>query len=304
MWIIILTGMLMLALLLAGYPSLLLAAMRWRLRRACGLRQAYITNDGMRWSYLEGGTGPVVILLPGLGGNKYQWGLSFLKMTDSHRVIALDLPGGGDTTGELSGECTPQVLAQHIARVLDRLGVSTFTLIGASIGGYVAGTLAAQCGQRVEALVLINPAGLTSEHHTPVVRSFLSTGRHPFSYTTEEEMDALYAVLFSKPPVMASLLKRHLARRNARYIDDREKLLQGLRLAGFGGLSQALNGFQGPLLLVWGLDDKLLHGGSVQAMRAIVPHSKIVEVLDCGHLPYMEKPDVCGKEVRQFLTAI
>lgn len=303
MWTAIAIGLLLGMACVAWYPAAVLSLMRLRLRQACKLHESTLTVDGMRWSYLIGGQGPTLVLLPGLGGNKYQWGLPFLRLAAHHRVIALDLPGGGGTSGRMDLDCTPERLASHVGRVLDRLGVQSFTLIGASIGGYVAGHLAAQCGSRVETLVLMNPAGLTAEEHTPVVASFLTSGRHPFSYTSVAEMDALYEVLFNKPPAMPMPLKRYLARRNERYVEDREMLLHGLRRAGLGGLSAALSGFHGRVLLIWGRDDKLLHGASVSALVKAAPHSHVVEVRDCGHLPYMERPDVCIREVTRFLNA-
>src|SRR5882762_689756 len=101
----------------------------------------FIEVDGARLHYLDRGTGPVVVLVHGLGGNlRNFYGLVY-KLAAGCRVVAVDRPGSGYST--VSGE-HPTLSAQAtiIARFLHRLGLDRPLLVGHSLGGALALALA------------------------------------------------------------------------------------------------------------------------------------------------------------------
>jgi pimeloyl-ACP methyl ester carboxylesterase len=115
----------------------------------------FIEVDGARLHYLDRGTGPVVVLLHGLGGNLRNFYGLVDKLAAVCRVVAVDRPGSGYST--VSGE-HPTLSAQAaiIARFLHRLSLDRPLLVGHSLGGALALALALDHPDRVRALVLIS----------------------------------------------------------------------------------------------------------------------------------------------------
>src|SRR3954470_16424603 len=105
------------------------------------------------------GTGEPLVLLHGLGSSRQAWDPILPALAARFHVIAVDLPGFGDSAPlPGAGEVPPAALAQSVADLLDDLGVSTPHLAGNSLGGWVALELAAR--RPVASLTLLSPAGL------------------------------------------------------------------------------------------------------------------------------------------------
>jgi pimeloyl-ACP methyl ester carboxylesterase len=116
----------------------------------------FIEIEGSRLHYLDRGTGPVVVLVHGLGGNlRNFYGLAD-RLAATCRVIAVDRPGCGHST-VISGE-HPTLLGQAaiLARFLTRLGLDRPLLVGHSLGGALSLALALDHPQSVRGLVLIS----------------------------------------------------------------------------------------------------------------------------------------------------
>jgi pimeloyl-ACP methyl ester carboxylesterase len=116
----------------------------------------FIEVDGARLHYLDRGTGPVVVLVHGLGGNLRNFNGLVDKLAVTCRVVAVDRPGSGYST-MVSGE-HPALRAQAmiIVRFLHRLGLDRPLLVGHSLGGALALALALDHPHSVRALVLIS----------------------------------------------------------------------------------------------------------------------------------------------------
>jgi pimeloyl-ACP methyl ester carboxylesterase len=115
----------------------------------------FIAVDGARLHYVDRGTGPVVVLVHGLGGNLRNFYGLVDKLAATCRVVAVDRPGSGYST--VSGE-HPTLSAQAaiIARFLRRLGLDRPLLVGHSLGGALALALALDHSDCVRGLVLIS----------------------------------------------------------------------------------------------------------------------------------------------------
>ena len=105
------------------------------------------------------GTGPPLILLHGLAGSARWWARNIPALSRSFRVIAIDLPGfGASPRGhrlELDG------VVDQLVGTMDALGIDRASVIGHSMGGLIAGGLAADRPERVERLVLVDAAFLS-----------------------------------------------------------------------------------------------------------------------------------------------
>jgi pimeloyl-ACP methyl ester carboxylesterase len=119
-----------------------------------GFRSEYADVNGVRLHYVEGGRGPrVVVLIPGWPQTWYAWRKIMPTLATTHRVIAVDTRGMGDSSRPDSGYDT-EAAASDISALMGKLGVSRYSVIGHDVGMWIAYPLAAQHGDAIDRLVM------------------------------------------------------------------------------------------------------------------------------------------------------
>ena len=119
------------------------------LRRSVG----YVDSAGERIYYEVTGAGRPLVLCHGLGGNHAIWWRQIEAFAAEHQVITWDMRGFGNSTLH-SGEVGPQAARRDLLALLDHLGLDRVTVLGQSLGGYVALGFALEHPDRIETLVL------------------------------------------------------------------------------------------------------------------------------------------------------
>jgi pimeloyl-ACP methyl ester carboxylesterase len=119
------------------------------LRRSVG----YVDSEGERIYYEVTGAGRPLVLCHGLGGNHAIWWRQIEAFAAEHQVITWDMRGFGNST-LVSGEVGPVAARRDLLAVLDHLGLDRVTVLGQSLGGYVALGFALEHPDRIETLVL------------------------------------------------------------------------------------------------------------------------------------------------------
>ncbi len=112
-----------------------------------------VDRVGGRVAYRESGVGPPVLFLHGLGGSRYAWEPQLESLGATHRCLAWDMPGYGDSE-PLSAPLTFTVLADAVARFLDELEIERADLVGLSFGGQQALHVGLRHPDRLRRLVL------------------------------------------------------------------------------------------------------------------------------------------------------
>jgi pimeloyl-ACP methyl ester carboxylesterase len=116
--------------------------------------------DGMDLQYLEAGSGPPLLLLHGHEQSATSWRWVLPALARTHRVLALSLPGHGESGPAVNGYAPGRDLAPLVADFLDTLGVGSLHVVGNSVGGAVALRVALADPARVRTLTLVDSAGL------------------------------------------------------------------------------------------------------------------------------------------------
>ena len=132
---------------------------------AAGLEARHETVDGHRLRYVRSGSGPAVVLVHGFGSSLYTWKDVIPALAASHDVVALDLPGFGES--DLPAKLSFEDLPRAVVGLMDALGIARATLVGNSMGGATAAVVAARAPGPRQGLVLIDAAGFNlapSEH--------------------------------------------------------------------------------------------------------------------------------------------
>ena len=128
-----------------------------------------VTIHGHELSYLDSGTGSVVLFIHGILGSQRQWTHLIDRLHDDHRVIVPDLFGHGESDKPV-GDYSLGAHAATLRDLLDRLGIERVTLVGHSLGGGIAMEFYYLFPERVERLVLVASGGLGREVN-PILRS-------------------------------------------------------------------------------------------------------------------------------------
>ncbi len=133
-----------------------------------GMREATCEVDGFPIHYYYAGRrGTPLILIHGLGASAESWALLMPRLSKEYLVYAPDLPGFGKTPLAPEG-FNIRTLVLYVRRFLDALGYPQVTLVGNSLGGWIATRFAVDYPQRVKRLYLLNSAGLRRENgHSP-----------------------------------------------------------------------------------------------------------------------------------------
>lgn len=109
--------------------------------------------EGVRLHYVVGGKGEPIVLLHGWPKTWYKWRKAMPALAESHTVIALDLPGLGDSSAAATGY-SKRAIAETVYQLVSQLGFEQINLVGHDIGGMVAYAYAATHPNSVRRLVL------------------------------------------------------------------------------------------------------------------------------------------------------
>ena len=247
---------------------------------------------GQRIRYIEAGQGRAVILLHGLGGVKEMWMANFAVLSTGHHVYALDQLGFGHSDKPLL-EYKIATWVDFLEAFMQAENIRTATLVGNSLGGWIALEFTAQHPEMVEKLVLVDAAGLAWGAGGSVV------DLNPSSLAGWRTL--LESLFYDKKMVSDQLVERvftdHM-RNNDGYTIERT-------VAGFAQPQfedGKLKSIHAPTLVVWGREDNLIPVARAEKFRDGIPGAKLAIFEQCGHLPQLEKPDEFNRAVLDFLA--
>jgi pimeloyl-ACP methyl ester carboxylesterase len=242
-------------------------------------------------AYLERpGKGETIVLLHGFGANKDNWPRFVRYIPKEYRVIALDLPGHGDSSKLSDQTYTIEFITQGMAQAVDALKLSTFHLAGNSMGGYVTMLYSVKNPQRVMTACLIDTAGIRSPQKSDL-QIALGQGKNVLVAKTDMEFNGLLKYAFYSPPFIPWPMKSMLARKAVEASAFNQKMWNELaaRTDGFD-FTPRLSEIKPPVLLIWGDKDRITHVSSAKVIESHVPGIESVILKDCGHMPMLERP--------------
>jgi len=269
------------------------------LRKDAGMTIKTADIPDFKIVYAEGGTGETIIMLHGFGANKDYWMRFAGNFTPGYRVIIPDLPGFGDSSRTLPANYNIMAQVQRLNQLAQALNLTSFHLVGNSMGGNIAGNFAASYPDRVKTLALFDASGATS----PVKSErdlLIDKGINPYFFKNMDEFDRLLGFNFYKPPRYPSFIKKYLAKQAAKAIPMNEKIYGDVR-ADYSILQSRLDRITAPALIVWGDTDKSIHISAMEIFAKNIRRSQTAIIKECGHLPMLEKPGETAAVYAEFL---
>jgi pimeloyl-ACP methyl ester carboxylesterase len=278
--------------------------------------QRWVLVDGMPVNTIELGSSESVAVQPlvfihGLSGSWPNWLEQLPVFAGERRVVAFDLPGFGHSP--MPGE---QISISGYARLTDRLlaelGIDAAAVVGNSMGGFIGAELAISCPQRVERLVLVSAAGLSTYSEPNGVRAVSGLRR------AERVLAGTAAWVASKSDGFArrrrlrealmALVVHHPSQLPAALAAEQ---IRGAGKPGFLDALQAVFAYDVrerlpevacPTLIVWGAQDRLISVSDADVFADLIPNSRKVIYEDTGHMAMLERPRAFNALLRGFLA--
>ena len=263
-------------------------------------RSAVVRTTGVfgeRIAYVDVGTGPAVVLVHGLADDLGVWHDTIAALAPHHRVIALDLLGFGKSAKPLV-EYRAATEADVVDGLMAQLHVTHATVVGNSLGGWVATLLTVRRPARVARLVLVDAAGLRGLAARLGPRTMAD-----LRLADRDAFARLCPLTFSDARfcrddpdgsgAFAARLHAGDGYTVGRIVDAIAR--------GDDALDPVLSAVHVPTLIIWGRDDRLIPLTDGVRFRAAIRGARLVVLDRCGHEPQVECPARFDEALSVFL---
>ncbi len=239
------------------------------------------------------------MLLHGLGADLSVWEKAVEPLASSHRVVAFDQIGFGQSDKPripYSGS----TFYDFLMASLDALGIDQTTLVGNSMGAWIALIAALRCPERIRRLVLVGSAFVYGmpEGITP---GELARRANP---ATLAEMESylgriFYSAAFRSREEVQRRFADHLAKNDGHTI---RAVCESLA-AGEDVLTASIGSIRQPTLILHGQNDDVAPVAVSERLRSELPNAELVVIDDCGHWPQIEKTKLFIEALHRFMAA-
>ncbi len=273
----------------------------------------FVTLNGLKVHYKIKGEGePVLVLLHGFGASLYSWQAVMAPLAESGTVIAYDRPAFGLTERPLSWEgpspYSPEAQIALLEALLDHFNVERAILVGNSAGGTVAMQFYLTHPERVQALVLVDPAVYSGGGAPRALRWLLRTPqlRH-LGPLIARQLQIRGPELIKQawydperiPPETLALYQKPLQ------VENWDRALWEFTLSSQpSDLSSHLAEFTLPVLVITGEADRIVPTEQSVQLAHELPQAQLVVIPQAGHVPHEEQPAAFLAAVSAFIQTV
>jgi pimeloyl-ACP methyl ester carboxylesterase len=264
---------------------------------------------GSRVNYVEIGTGPPLVFVHGLAGCWQNWLENIPHFARSHRVVAVDLAGFGESELPQEDISIPGY-GRFIDAFLGEIGVERAVVVGNSMGGFISAETAISHPSRVEKLVLVGAAG------GPTMREWndrnsarVRRAARLFQPVVAAGLARIESIV-RRPRLRKMLLYKVAAHPDRLAPELCYEVASGGGKPGFLDALKALSEYDFweripdiacPTLIVWGRDDEIVPVADAFEYDALIPNARTVIFEDTGHVPMLERPAAFNRVLEDFL---
>jgi len=289
------------AILYAWFPATLVHTAELWQRRTAGFSRHEISTVSGRVPYLDGGSGPVIVLLHGYQDQKDTWTAVARRLADRFRVLIPDLHGFGENHAATNGDYRPAAQARRVHDFVVALGAGPVHLGGVSMGGEIAGAYAAAYPDELQTLALFSAAGVRPDTLSPLGRRIIG-GDDVFHVTDRRTLDTLIALIgdsgFTVPGFVKRAMIAEYRSRNPQWDTVFRQLSEPAMLFLLDSIAPAI---PTRTLVLWGAQDPLFPVSGGRRLAARLPAAEFTVLQDCGHLCLATRPAEVAERYRAFL---
>ncbi len=251
---------------------------------------------GQHIRYVEAGEGPTVLLVHGLGDDAGVWQAELPQLARRHHVIALDQIGFGRSDKPLLNYRV-ETLVDFLDEFMSTMHVTHASIVGNSLGGWVAALLAIEHPRRVERLVLVDAAGLSG-----LTQSLGPRLLNALRLATIQDLEMLGPLTFAD-----ARYYHPLTRAFAERVAAGDSYAVGHIVDAMERHEDVLDGRLGgiviPTLIVWGRLDGLIPLRFAELLRDSIRGAHLTVLEHCAHEPQVECPEAFEATIESFLAA-
>lgn len=266
-------------------------------KAASAIADKTATVYGAKIHYQEAGTGPVVILLHGLGGDSSNWASTIGPLAQKYRVIVPDQIGFGRSDKPMLNYRVA-TLVDFLDGLYKQLGIARASLVGNSLGGFTAAAFTLAHPEKVERLVLVDAAGFA------VPKDFDAHTAEALNASTREQVKMLLPLVFYNKALYAGdaavdmMLTRRVTAGDGYTI---QRFIDSI-VRGDDVLDGRLGGIKQPTLMIWGREDGLTPLAMGERFKKEIAGSELFIIDKCGHVPQIEKSAEFNTALLKFLS--
>jgi 2-hydroxy-6-oxonona-2,4-dienedioate hydrolase len=252
-----------------------------------------------------------LLFIHGLGSSADRW----LDIPDAlslyFHTLAIDLPGFGGSDKPSDMNYTIEAFSDIVRQFIDKIRITeedqgnnkprTITLVGHSLGGYIASRIAAADNSNsLDKLVLVDSSG-NLEKPTPLLDQYLDAAMNP----TKEKVRKVFEQMVANPLLISDVFVQGFIDRinnpNSKYAFESSLRNSANTQIGIKNLNKI--GEKGILtLIIWGMHDKVIPAQHSQIFREAIKGSTAIIIPQTGHAPFTEKPALVCEYLHKFLA--
>ena len=252
----------------------------------------FMSVDGLEVHYKDEGSGTPIILLHGTSASLHTWdGWTKELIKNNYRVIRMDLPAFGITGANKDNLYDLPSYSKFLTDFVNQLELDKFILAGNSLGGSISWHYTSNNPEKVQKLILLDPAGFPSKKERPLVFELAEIPilNQILKHITPKSLikDNLEQVYFDDSKVTENLVDRYhqmILREGSR-----TSFIERAKLEG-QDYTELLYTIKSPTLIIWGEDDLWIPVEDSFKFKERMANSSLVIMKETGHVPMEEKP--------------
>jgi len=261
------------------------------------LQEKFVDIDGSKIRYLESGSSKkTLVLIHGLGASCERWEKVLPILENDFQVIVPDLIGFG-YSDKPTVDYTMDFFSNFLEKFLKSLGIDKTSIIGSSLGGQIAAEFASSHTQSVEKLILVAPSGIMKQS-TFALDAYIMAALYPNELSAKNAFETMDASGKEIPKTTITGFVTRMKLHNAKFAFM--STLLGLKNSE--SIISKLENISSPTLIVWGTEDPVIPIKFANDFVIHIGNSEFYEMSNCGHTPYVQKPELFASQVLKFLN--
>lgn len=253
---------------------------------------------GQTLKYIEKGEGNTLILLHGLGSNSERWVYNIDELSKSYNVISLDQIGFG-YSDKPTVPYRGATLVEFLNEFMNQKGIEKATLIGNSMGGWVSALFAVTHTEKLDKLILVDPAfllGMPDDADVDNIYAFANPS------TVEDMANYTKRIYFQneellKPDNLKESLTKKLSWNDGYTVYQIIKsLIQGKDL-----MVDRLDDIRANTLIIQGKHDPIVPMKTIETLKEKITDNVTIIYENSGHSPMVEEPERFNADILKFL---
>ena len=268
--------------------------------------KSIVLNNNIKIRYLESKGDHIydrhILFIHGLGSSADRWLDIPDALSNYYHTIAVDLIGFGGSDKPDDIDYTIEKFAEFILEFINKKGINNddkkITLVGHSLGGYIAVEFAIRNIEPIEKFVLIDSSGFL-KGPTPLLEQYLYAAK----YTSYDNVRNVFEQLVSQPwrvlPVVINTFITRINSPGAKYAFEsayKNSTTTQIDLSRLKSIEDI------PTLIIWGIKDNLIPIEHSDLFKQVLKKCKVEKIEDTGHAPFAEKPALICEILHSFFS--